>query len=170
MQGGGKGRLARLRRNGVTGIKGLHTVMIQMTKPKSLRGINTIKMVATRRNSAFLTLVFSVAWLLSCSPCSDTPRSKTVSADGRLVANVFERNCGATTDFSSMVNVQSSSDKFLADEGLVFVAKGRYDLSVAWTGPKTLFITCVSCSRKNVFREVVALGDVDVKYSLGPGQ
>jgi hypothetical protein len=144
--------------------------MIQKTKPKSLRGINTIKKAATRRNSVFLILVCSVAWLLSCSPCSDTPTSKAASADGRLVANVFERNCGATTDFSSMVNVQSSSDKFRADEGLVFVAKGRYDLSVAWIGPRTLFITCVSCSRKNVFREVVALGDVDVKYSLGPGE
>jgi hypothetical protein len=86
------------------------------------------------------------------------------------VANVFERNCGATTDFSSMVNVQSASDKFRPDEGLLFVAKGRYDLSVAWAGPRTLLITCPSCARKNVFREVIALGDIDVKYSLGPGQ
>jgi hypothetical protein len=86
------------------------------------------------------------------------------------MANVYERNCGATTDFSSMVNVQSTSDKFRAEEGLLFVAKGRYDLSVAWTGPRTLLITCTSCSRSNVFREVAALGDIDVKYSLGPGQ
>jgi len=96
--------------------------------------------------------------------------SKATSADNQLVANVYERNCGATTDFSSMVNVQRASDKFRADEGLLFVAKGRYDLSVAWAGPRTLLITCPSCARKNVFREVVALGDIDVKYSLGPGQ
>ena len=69
-----------------------------------------------------------------------------------------------------MVNVQSTSDKSRTEEGLLFVAKGRYDLSVAWTGPRTLLITCPGCSRTNVFREVVALGDIDVKYSLGPGQ
>lgn len=86
------------------------------------------------------------------------------------MANIYERDCGATTDFSSIVNVQSASDKFRADEGRLFVAKGRYDLSVAWTGPRTLLITCAGCSRKNIYREVVALGDIDVKYSLGPGQ
>jgi hypothetical protein len=127
-------------------------------------------MAATRKISLSLVLVCSLIWLVSCNPCSDTPKSKATSADGRLMANVYERNCGATTDFSSMVSVQSTSDKFRAEEGLLFVAKGRYDLSVAWTGPRTLLITCTSCSRSNVFREVAALGDIDVKYSLGPGQ
>ena len=93
-----------------------------------------------------------------------------VSPDGGLVANIYERNCGATTDFSSMVNVQSTADKFRPDEGLLFVAKGRYDLSITWTAPRTLIITCPNCLRKNVFREVVAFGDIDVRYGLGPGQ
>jgi len=119
-------------------------------------------------NSLLPALVCFLIWLVSCNPCSDTPRSKATSPDGQLVANFYERDCGATTDFSSDVNVQRSSDKFRADEGVVFIAKGRYDLSVEWTGPRTLRITCPSCARKNVFHEVVALGDIDVKYSLGP--
>jgi hypothetical protein len=69
-----------------------------------------------------------------------------------------------------MVNVQRTSERFQAEDGLLFVAKGRYDLSVAWVGPRTLLITCSNCSRKNVFREVVALGDIDVSYSLGQVQ
>jgi hypothetical protein len=127
-------------------------------------------MAATRENSLSLVLVCSLIWLMSCSPCNDTPKSKATSGDGRLVANVYERNCGATTDFSSMVNVQSTSDKFRADEELLFVVKGRHDVSATWAGPKTLLITCPSCDRKNVFREVVVLGNIDVRYSLGPGQ
>ena len=126
-------------------------------------------MAAIRKTSLFLILACSLIWLLSCDPCGDTVRSKTVSADGQLVANVYERNCGATTDFSLM-NVQSASDKFRPEEGLLFVAEGRHDISIAWTAPRTLAITCPNCSRKNVFREVVALGDIDVRYSLGPGQ
>lgn len=140
----------------------------QTIKTKSARGISTTKMAAISKSSLSLMLACNLVWLLSCNPCSDTPRSKAVSPDGRLVANICERNCGATTDFSSMVNVQSTSDKFRAEEGLLFVAKGRYDLSVAWTGPRTLVISCATCSRRNVFREVVALGDIDVRYSLGP--
>lgn len=127
-------------------------------------------MAATRRTRLPLALACSLIWLLSCSPCTDTPKSKAVSADGQLAVNVYERNCGATTDFSSMVNVQSASDKFRSDEGVLFVAKGRYELSITWTGPRTLLITCPNCSRKNIFREVVALGDIDVRYNLGPGQ
>jgi hypothetical protein len=127
-------------------------------------------MAATKRNSLFLLLVYFLIWLVSCRPCSDTPRSKATSADNQLVANLYERNCGATTDFSTIVNVQRASDKFDADEELLFVAKGRYDLSVTWTGPRTLLITCANCSRKNIYREVVALGDINIKYNLGPGQ
>jgi hypothetical protein len=109
-------------------------------------------------------------WLVSCNPCTDTVKLRVKSADGQLVANVYERDCGATTDFSSMVNVQRASDKFRGNEGLLFVVKGRYSLSAAWTGPRTLLITCANCSRNSVYREVVALGDIDVNYKLGPGQ
>jgi len=136
---------------------------------KSLRGINTTKMAVTRTSSSLL-LSFLLIWLMSCNACSDTLKSKAVSVDGRLAANVFERDCGATTDFSSIVNVQSASDKFRGEEGLLFVARGRYDLSVTWTGPRSLVINCRGCSRNNIFREVVALGDIDVRYNLGSAQ
>jgi hypothetical protein len=118
-------------------------------------------------NKQLFALLFLSTLLLSCNPCGDTPKGKAVSRDDRLVANFFERNCGATTDFSSMVNVQSTSDKFDGNQGLLFVAKGQYDVSVAWTGLRTLQIKCAGCSRNNIFREVTALGDIDVVYSLG---
>jgi hypothetical protein len=155
-----------LSQNGVTGIKGLPTETIRPTKPKSSQDINTTKMAATRRISFSFGLICYLISLLSCSPCSDTPKSKAVSADGQLAANVYERNCGATTDFSSMVNVQKASDKFDGDEGRLFVANGRYDISVTWIGPRVLLIRCAACSRGNIFREVVVDGDIDVSYSL----
>jgi hypothetical protein len=145
-------------------------VMIHLTKRKSPLDINITKMAATRKSSLYALLCCSVVWLLSCNPCRDTVRSKVSSADGKLVANVFERNCGATTDFSLMLNVQNSSAKFRPDDGLVFVAKGRYNLSVAWTRRRSIVVTCSNCPRSNIYREVVALGDVDIQYNLGPGQ
>ena len=120
--------------------------------------------------TSLLLVICSGIWLGSCNPCGDTVKLRVPSPDGQLVANVYERDCGATADFSSMVNVQRSSDKFRGDEGLLFVAKGRYRLSVAWTGPRTLLIACPKCSRKNVYREVAALGDIDVNYKLEPGR
>ncbi|HKW19464.1 MAG TPA: hypothetical protein VJO35_18285 [Terriglobales bacterium] len=123
-------------------------------------------MAAIKRTSLFLPLYCFVIWLVSCNTCSDTVKSKVKSTDGQLVANAFERDCGATTDFSSMVNVQNASDKFHPDEGILFIAKGRYDISVMWSAPRILVVTCLNCSRKNIYREVTALGDIDVKYNL----
>src|SRR6202011_6186559 len=117
-----------------------------------------MQMAATSKISVCLVLVCALTWLVSCSLCSNTPKSKATSSDGRLVANVYERNCGATTDFSSMVNVQSASDKFDADEGVLFVAKGRYTISLTWVSPRALLVTCTNCPRKNIFREVTATG------------
>lgn len=53
-----------------------------------------------KKNSLSLVLVSSLIWEVSCNPRSDTSRSKATSADGLLVVNVNERNCGGTTDCS----------------------------------------------------------------------
>jgi hypothetical protein len=112
-------------------------------------------------------LIFLLAGLLSgCDTCRDTVKSRVVSPDRALAVSVYERNCGATTDFSSMVNVQAVSERFRGDDGTLFVARGRYDLSAVWIGPKALLIRCSGCLRKDVYREVTALGDIDVAYSF----
>jgi hypothetical protein len=92
------------------------------------------------------------------------------SADGKLIAHVFERNCGATTDYSSIVNLQNPSDKFDGNDDVLFVAKGRYDLSVRWMGAKELLVTCPGCLRSNIFRQGTVEGGVDIKYVLGTNQ
>jgi hypothetical protein len=102
-----------------------------------------------------------------CNVCSDEAVSNTSSPDAVLVATSFVRNCGATTDFSSMVSVHRKDTGFKEEREIVFVAKGRHDLLVSWTGPKTLSIRCTSCGRKDVFRQVVALGSVDVAFDIG---
>lgn len=150
--------------NGVIGTKVRRMETIQRTRYSSSPGTNIMRMVAINRNGRILALAFLSTWLFSCNPCGDTLKGKAVTADNQLVANFYEHDCGATTDISSIVNVQRTSDTFHADDGILFVAKGRYDLSVTWTGPRTILITCPNCSRQNIFRELVALGDIDVRY------
>lgn len=156
----------RAPRSGGTGGNRLTMVTIQPIRSKSLRDISTIKMAVTK-NRLSLALICPLVCLVSCNLCSDKFMSKAISADGKLVANVSERNCGATTDFSTMVNVQSTSVGFRAEEGLLFVVQGVYDLSVAWIGPRTLLITCARCARENISYEMVAFANIDVTYNLG---
>ncbi len=141
---------------------------IQMIKHKSLLGSTITKLVAisTARLLSLATVV--LLCILGCSNCENSQKSEAVSPDGLLIARTCERNCGATTDFSSIVNLQSTSAKFDSNDGILFVAKGRYDISTKWTGPKSLLITCKGCSRSDVFREVSIDGDIDVSYAFGP--
>ena len=111
-------------------------------------------------------MAFCLASLMGCTQCSNTVESTAVSPDGQLAARVSERNCGATTDYSSVVTLQRPSDKFEPDDGVLFVAKGQHRISVRWTADKELLVTCTSCSRKDVFREVTVTGEIDVRYAV----
>ena len=126
------------------------------------------KLVATSTTKMLLLAAIALLGLAGCNNCENSLKSESNSPDGRLVARTSERNCGATTDFSTIVNVQSSSAKYDSNEGMLFVAKGRYEISTKWTDAKSLVITCKGCSRPNLFREVSALGDIDVSYVIGP--
>jgi len=114
---------------------------------------------------AYSMVAFCLASLMGCTTCSNTVESTAVSPDGQLASRVSERNCGATTDYSSVVNLQRPSDKFDPDNGVLFVAKGQHSISLRWIADKELLVICTSCSRKDVFREVTVTGDIDVRYA-----
>ena len=100
--------------------------------------------------------------------CNDAVNSEVRSPDGVLVATWFTRNCGAMTDYATTVNLHRPDSGFRGDSDTVFVAEGRYALKMKWTGPRRLTIQCDGCARKQIFRAVTMLGDVDIQVLL-PG-
>ena len=104
--------------------------------------------------------------LLGCNTCSDQVSGEVLSADGVLNATSFVRNCGATTDLTSIVSIHRNDEGFRDDKSFVFVAKGRHQLVVTWVGPKALSIRCPGCARADIFREVTALGHVDIVFDM----
>jgi hypothetical protein len=119
------------------------------------------------RQSMAVLLVSLLASVTSCGLCDDTQKSKAVSPDGQLVASVFERNCGATVDFSSIVSLASTSAPSLGMDDFLFTAKGRHDISARWSGPNSLVITCSDCPREDIYRQLIVDGRTDVTYILG---
>jgi hypothetical protein len=83
-----------------------------------------------------------------------------------LTATVFERDCGATTDYSTIVSLGTPTDGIRDDRFIIFIAKGRKDVSVKWAGPKSLYVECDGCSRDAIFKQVITVGGIDVHYSL----
>jgi hypothetical protein len=115
-----------------------------------------------------LLLVLATAAIMlttSCGLCSNQLVRAVRSQDGIVEATWYVRNCGATTDFSTIVSVHQPNGSYTDDSDLVFIAKGKYDLKLSWSGPRELTIDCKDCSRKNVFRETTHLGDIDINFS-----
>lgn len=111
-----------------------------------------------------LGIAVSIA-MTSCGLCSNQLVQGKRSPDGMIEASWFVRNCGAPTDFSTIVSIHQPNASYTDDSDLVFVAKGKYDLKLSWTGRRELTIECYGCVRKNVFRETTRLGDIDVRFS-----
>ena len=113
----------------------------------------------------FLLSVLTLLAILppvGCGPCSDEVRAEAVSTDKALKATWFIRNCGATTDFSTIVSVHRPDDSYRDQGDFVFVARGERRLRLAWTGPMQLTIECPACQRSDIFRRVTVLGNIDI--------
>lgn len=108
-------------------------------------------------------VVIAMVFLAGCGGCSDDVIASKPSRDGSVTASLFVRNCGATTDFSTIVSIHAS-DSGSDDGDIVFVAKGRGGVDLSWSGDRVLQVRCRGCNDQNVFRKVDKLRDVDIVY------
>ncbi len=109
----------------------------------------------------------SIMATMGCGLCSNQLVRNERSPDGAIEATWYVRNCGATTEFSTMVSLHQPNSSYTEEANLVFVAKGNRDLKLSWRSPRDLTIDCEGCPRKDIFRETTHLGDVDVTFT-GP--
>jgi hypothetical protein len=114
---------------------------------------------------AFVVLLTAVAMVMTgCSVCSTDVLQGSRSPDGILQATWYTKNCGATTDFSTMVSVHRPDSSYKDDSDVVFVAKGKQTIKLTWVAPHQLSVQCASCERATIFREVTKIGDIDVLF------
>jgi hypothetical protein len=102
---------------------------------------------------ATLLLAFAVVWFLHDSPsCGNDSLVQLPSPDGLHKAVVFQRDCGATTDFSTQVSVLRASSSLGDASGNAFSsdtnhgaapsgAGGGPETKVRWLSPTELAIS-----------------------------
>lgn len=116
---------------------------------------------------ARIILILICCLAASCNDgglCSDRIIAESRSPNGEYVATLFERDCGATADFSRMVSIRPSNSGFVADNGRVFVVKGQPMIYLAWTSGQSLRIDCRECSSKDVFLSEEKWGEVQISH------
>src|SRR6266571_3498324 len=91
-----------------------------------------------RRSRVLFVLAVFCALSLACSPlCVSEEQLRIPSPDGKVEAVLFQRDCGATTDFSTQVSVLPSGARLGDAGGNVFIADADHSRAprASWGGP-----------------------------------
>jgi hypothetical protein len=96
----------------------------------------------------FASLTLLAAGLVGCADgCENTPIQTVAAPSGHQKAVLFERNCGATTDFTTQISLVEGGAKasgkgnvFIADGGLKAASWGGPWAEVSWLSPGRLLV------------------------------
>ena len=116
------------------------------------------------RAAAFLALLMALEELAGCNLCKDEVLEKAASPDGKRVATVLTRDCGATTSEYIAVNLQDAKQRRLDGKNDVFVIKHLHPLHVFWQGNDSITIDCENCNLDQASKKLEKLGSVQVIY------
>jgi hypothetical protein len=133
--------------------------------PNSKRG--SLFGIVMRFPSTPFLLVLAGIVASSCTPtfdCEDTLISEHPSPDGRLIACVFVRDCGATTPSATHVCFRRHSDPFTPGTRASFLVYDHWEgpLSLKWIGPAKLVVELPPVCRSFVNR--LTHEGVDIVY------
>ena len=96
--------------------------------------------------SLFLILIFLVFdWLsnIFSDLCGNEIYKEVYSPNNKHKAIIFQRDCGATTGFSTQISVIDSSKSLNNDSGNIYVASGhpnQSNLQIKWSSNDTLVV------------------------------
>lgn len=116
--------------------------------------------------------------ILACTGCSDacqnTVASSSLSPNRALVAVLFQRDCGATTGFSTQISILRFDDKltgganaFIADDDHGAARVGNWEGSWAetrWLASDHLIIRYAAKSR--LFKQSDSVSGVKITYQV----
>lgn len=122
---------------------------------------------------ALIAAVGAGQYVLSSSSCANELLAEVASPDGKLKAVVFQRDCGATTGFSTQVSVLAASAIVGTSAGNVFTSDTNHGVApsgpgggpvvkVGWRTPSVLVVSHHSAAR--VFLAESHVGSVTVHY------
>jgi hypothetical protein len=79
--------------------------------------------------------------LAGCNMCGNTIGYEEKSPGGKLKAVVFERDCGATTGFTTEVSIIPGNVTLQNQSGNLFIAKGDLAIRLDWKSDGELVLT-----------------------------
>ena len=116
---------------------------------------------------AWLAAVLSLH-LVACgvtNECSNVVIDEFPSPGKKLIATLFERNCGATTAFSTIVSIRGFGRGFDGEaDARILVLRGRLSVGMLWANETNLNLRLNGVASKNIFRQETNWKNVFISY------
>jgi hypothetical protein len=122
--------------------------------------------------------VLTVVYLHTRPRCSDRLVAESTDQNRQWTATVMERRCGVDTPFFTHVNLRPAGKDLArgffsgsAAEGEVFELEldaAGAGITLHWTSPTALTITCPHCSPNLVSKHDERWGNVTINYDISP--
>jgi hypothetical protein len=97
--------------------------------------------------------------------CGNEVFQEALAPRGNLKAVLFQRDCGATTGFSTQISLVSISDELPNASGNVFIVEGHpkdRDIEMTWLNPRELLIRHTAGLQAN--KQETLLNGVTITY------
>jgi len=119
----------------------------------------------------------SIALTACDAGCSNQTIRTVISPDKATKAILFERDCGATTDFTSQLSIFKMGATISGEGGNAFVADTNHGKTkdTDWHGPSleirwldSHHLEVLYDSHARVFKKESSVGDVSIDYRASP--
>lgn len=91
--------------------------------------------------SVIILVLFVVGYYTFSGMCANTIITSSTSPNKKWKVVVFERNCGATTGFSSQISLLKSNEELSNDAGNIYIAEGYPDgYNLKWESDSLVII------------------------------
>ncbi len=106
--------------------------------------------------------MFGVGFYSTSGMCANSVVTTATSPNGKWEVVVFERNCGATTGFSSQISLIEASEELDNEAGNIYIAEGYpKDYKVTW---KSNDYVKISGTKSYNFKKEAQLYGVQFSY------
>ncbi|WP_419536476.1 DUF5412 family protein [Endozoicomonas sp.] len=116
--------------------------------------------------------VIGIVILLLVDMCGNETFETMLSPDGVRKAVIFQRDCGATTDFSTQISIIGGADDLVNESGNIYIVAGHPKESapvISWQGNDVLIIhRDLDGSEFNAVTVLKGDGRVKVVYAVAP--
>lgn len=110
-----------------------------------------------------ISLCIFASVLSGCGMCGNDVMQTVASSSGSPNAVVFQRDCGATTGFSTQVSVVPAIRSLPNEGGNALIIAGRMPLHVQWQSASTLQIS--GLGQAKIYKQETHVMGVTIRYS-----